>query len=556
MKNCTKRRKIVRGRKKTPKTSKKTYKKIQRKRSGGGKNTNKSPHESTASTIVDYLEPPIMPPAAPPIQTPAPVNLPQPPRYRTPRPSSVVTLKQQKNQKIQKILLGKIPTIEALNIPKEKLNYVLGRGAFGIVYLINSKTTTKQFAIKQLNITKQLNKYMLKYTSKSIDELIHKILDNIINEKNILDRVKSVCDTYYLCYEGFYYEIDSDNNTFYIYILMEYLQDGMDLLDFMREHPLISVEIKYSIINDICQGVKKLHEMGIAHRDLKPENIYVYEKNGKYQIKLLDFGLSCILDPTQSYNYCGTPIYSDPEIIDSRCLNELQVRISDLWSVAMIVIFIFDLEFYNLIKYYIEEAFKQPDKSQIKPYMYDILTKIFTDSLTKDDFHESEEDLHEYKLFRDLERYNEFIQKTPEPMLTIDIRNFLLNAVDARRDENKIFGKYNEIEAEEYDMLRPAEKVGGVGGEKDLCIKPLGYEADGDDNIYDSLNKILKNPELLYKTIRPIYTEKSKKNWLSLFTGEKNSNDNTKKKGFLSSFFNKTPKNKQTENTEERFTQI
>jgi len=47
------------------------------------------------------------------------------------------------------------------------------------------------------------------------------------------------------------------------------------------------------ITTDLAEGVKYLHELGVAHRDLKPENILVKGKE-KPEIKIIDFGLAML----------------------------------------------------------------------------------------------------------------------------------------------------------------------------------------------------------------------------------------------------------------------
>lgn len=46
-----------------------------------------------------------------------------------------------------------------------------------------------------------------------------------------------------------------------------------------------------------------MHTKKIAHRDLKPENILVFENNGKFILKIADFGLSKRYDPSIGMDY-------------------------------------------------------------------------------------------------------------------------------------------------------------------------------------------------------------------------------------------------------------
>lgn len=80
-------------------------------------------------------------------------------------------------------------------------------------------------------------------------------------------------------------------------------------------------------------ALKHLHDKEIAHRDLKPENIIFETKDGESNIKLIDFGLSKLLDKNNRLmmTKLGTPYYVSPEVLegtyDKRC---------DLWAVGVL----------------------------------------------------------------------------------------------------------------------------------------------------------------------------------------------------------------------------
>lgn len=68
----------------------------------------------------------------------------------------------------------------------------------------------------------------------------------------------------------------------------------------------------------ICAALGAAAAKGIVHRDIKPENIFLIEKQGdKNFVKVLDFGISKILDGTGSATktgaLMGTPHYMSPE---------------------------------------------------------------------------------------------------------------------------------------------------------------------------------------------------------------------------------------------------
>ena len=67
---------------------------------------------------------------------------------------------------------------------------------------------------------------------------------------------------------------------------------------------------------------------------MKPENILIESsQNGYLQIKISDFGFSCLFDPNMGLNLSlGSPLYMAPEIIRDSLYNEKV----DVWSIGII----------------------------------------------------------------------------------------------------------------------------------------------------------------------------------------------------------------------------
>ena len=71
-----------------------------------------------------------------------------------------------------------------------------------------------------------------------------------------------------------------------------------------------------TLLRQILEGIKNIHDAGIIHRDLKPQNILINLNTMKPYI--IDFGLSLLMDETvtnKSYKRCGTMGYMAPEVI-------------------------------------------------------------------------------------------------------------------------------------------------------------------------------------------------------------------------------------------------
>ena len=97
---------------------------------------------------------------------------------------------------------------------------------------------------------------------------------------------------------------------------MEYCNGG-DLYHKLLKVEKLSEKNAKRIIKQTLLALKHLHDHNIAHRDLKLENILFIKDDIKSDIKLIDFGISAILDnPKEIMNATvGTPLYFAPEVL-------------------------------------------------------------------------------------------------------------------------------------------------------------------------------------------------------------------------------------------------
>jgi eukaryotic-like serine/threonine-protein kinase len=102
------------------------------------------------------------------------------------------------------------------------------------------------------------------------------------------------------------------------YLIMEFL-DGEDLGQLLAREGSLSVERTADILLPVVTAVAAAHELGVVHRDLKPENIFLSAERGAIKAKVLDFGISKIVDReraeplTGTGAFLGTPQYMSPE---------------------------------------------------------------------------------------------------------------------------------------------------------------------------------------------------------------------------------------------------
>jgi serine/threonine protein kinase len=127
------------------------------------------------------------------------------------------------------------------------------------------------------------------------------------------------------------------------YMVMSLLE-GLTLAHRLEQSPPLSINELIRIISLSLRGLGAVHDAGIIHRDLKPENIFlVNDLEGAYP-KLLDFGISRILDAkddarrsaltTKEGVMVGTPQYMSPEQV--RGIKDLDKR-TDIYSMGVIL---------------------------------------------------------------------------------------------------------------------------------------------------------------------------------------------------------------------------
>eukprot|EP00826_Nyctotherus_ovalis_P001303 TRINITY_DN10192_c0_g1_i12.p1 TRINITY_DN10192_c0_g1~~TRINITY_DN10192_c0_g1_i12.p1 ORF type:complete len:242 (-),score=80.61 TRINITY_DN10192_c0_g1_i12:708-1433(-) len=145
---------------------------------------------------------------------------------------------------------------------------VLGKGAYGEVWLVRNKVTKELYALKVIPRADLENMKQRKNVRQEIE------IQQRISHRNIVK-----------VFEAF---SDKEN----IYILIEYADNG-NLFHYIRKHKRLSEKEAFKFFVQIACAVDFLHKNSLMHRDIKPENILI-ARDGT--AKLCDFGCCTYYD--------------------------------------------------------------------------------------------------------------------------------------------------------------------------------------------------------------------------------------------------------------------
>jgi serine/threonine-protein kinase len=161
------------------------------------------------------------------------------------------------------------------------------------------------------------------------------------------------------------------------FIVMEHLQ-GESLREILAREGALPAGRCVEIARQILSALAAAHARGVIHRDLKADNVVVVERHGEPQVKLLDFGISKILQPlgdrerlvtlTGSGVVMGTPQYISPEAIQGETTDGR----SDLYSLGVILYEMLTgrlpFEATSVVDLLFKQVRERPDRpSQVRP---------------------------------------------------------------------------------------------------------------------------------------------------------------------------------------------
>ena len=211
-----------------------------------------------------------------------------------------------------------------------RIRYLLGSGAFGVVYLADDTVENRPVALK-------LPRFEVLCTPENRQRFFTEAELLLGFDHPGIVKV---------------YDCDIEGPTPYI---ASAWCDGGDLGKWRRQQAAAGSQPDWrevvSLMAEVADGVQYAHEQGVVHRDLKPANILLSRKldddpdghssHSKFRAQVTDFGLAKMNDPSlvdsASSLLVGTPIYMAPEQLRQFNDKDSNPAAADVYSLGAIL---------------------------------------------------------------------------------------------------------------------------------------------------------------------------------------------------------------------------
>jgi serine/threonine protein kinase len=196
---------------------------------------------------------------------------------------------------------------------KYKITGLLGEGGMSFVYQARDLESCRDVAVKIMK-----------------SNLTSTYFDDLIRFKREIDIVSR------LNHPGVVRVYETGEYENLPFLVMELLP-GQSLADLLRSNYRFRIDETLEIVQQLAEILDYVHSRSIIHRDLKPANIFINNSVEKREVKIIDFGLSFLLELKairDERQITGTFGYMSPEAtgILKRRVDER----SDLYSVGVI----------------------------------------------------------------------------------------------------------------------------------------------------------------------------------------------------------------------------
>ncbi|MHC4932283.1 MAG: serine/threonine-protein kinase, partial [Planctomycetota bacterium] len=192
---------------------------------------------------------------------------------------------------------------------------LLGKGAFGEVYLARDTVIRRPVALKVLSVEAETES-----TERLLKEA--RAIGNLDSPHIVtLYRVRPPAEG-----EGWMFE-------------MEFVEGG-PLSDLLSGDAPLDPERSAAITHELASALEAAHAGGLVHGDVKPGNVLLTRQG---TVKLADFGLSRLLteaslERSTSGQLAGTPSFLAPEVVNGT----VATPASDIWSLGVVAYHLFN----------------------------------------------------------------------------------------------------------------------------------------------------------------------------------------------------------------------
>jgi len=242
-------------------------------------------------------------------------------RSQTNNSSSVIQERRNNaNESTLMVDFGKLRSREIIDATKLKLNDMyanryrvikhIGKGAFGVVVLVEDIMVKDEFILKFLNPHFASDNEMVKRFTQELRYSRKVTHENIIRIYDLINHDESYA------------------------ISMEYFPSH-SLADELKKNSGFSFERAFTLLDEICSGMNAAEQVNVVHRDLKPSNILI---NDNDIVKIVDFGLAAAASSadsrlTKTGILVGTPTYMAPEQVRGKTIDSK----TDIYSLGIIM---------------------------------------------------------------------------------------------------------------------------------------------------------------------------------------------------------------------------
>jgi len=187
-----------------------------------------------------------------------------------------------------------------------ELTKLIGRGTFSQVYLSRDLKSGETIAVKIMD----LRRFKEEFNSEV------EIMKMLTAEGVGVNFLTS--------------EIDEDNDTGYIY--MDYISFPT-LSEYLEKSSYgLKEQQAFIIFQNLVNVLEEIHSCSIAHKDIKPENIFV--DPASFDVSVIDFGLSSVVNSVLEKKFCGSPLYMAPEMLNKEAYDPIS---TDIWGIGVVL---------------------------------------------------------------------------------------------------------------------------------------------------------------------------------------------------------------------------